>query len=73
MRVMQKLSIEPAPEPIREFFARYKAIAEIVTITGEMYSLRQQYINSGVVTSKSAKDALHVAIATVTQCNLIVS
>ncbi len=46
--------IEPAPQSIREFFARYEAIAEIVTITREMYSLRQQYINSGVVTPKSA-------------------
>jgi hypothetical protein len=38
-----------------------------------MYVLRQQYINSGVVTPKSAEDALHVAIATVTQCSFIVS
>ncbi len=65
--------IEPAPQSIREFFARYEAISEIVTITREMYLLRQQYINSGVVTPKSAEDALHVAIATVTQCSLIVS
>ncbi len=65
--------IEPAPKPIREFFTRYEAISEIVEITQEMYFLRQQYINSGVVTPKSAEDALHVAIASVTQCNLIVS
>lgn len=67
------LFTEPAPQSIREFFARYEAVAEIVTITPEMYVLRQQYINSGVVTPKSAEDALHVAIATVTQCSLIVS
>lgn len=67
------LSTEPAPQSIREFFARYEAVAEIVTITPEMYVLRQQYINSGIVTPKSAEDALHVAIATVTQCSLIVS
>ena len=38
-----------------------------------MLFLQQQYINSGVVTAKSSEDALHVAIATVTQCDLIVS
>jgi predicted nucleic acid-binding protein len=65
--------IEPAPEKIRDFFAKYMVVAEIVKITQEMLSLRQHYINAGVVTPKSAEDALHVAIATVTQCNLIVS
>ena len=65
--------IEPAPQKIREFFARYEAVAEIAQVTHEMLLLQQQYINSGIVTPKSAEDALHVAIATVTQCNLIVS
>jgi len=65
--------IEPAPQKIRDFFAHYESIAEIAQVTQEMLLLQQQYINSGVVTPKSAEDALHVAIATVTQCNLIVS
>ncbi len=65
--------IEPAPERIRAFFARYEAIAEIPQVTPETLLLQQQYIDSGVVTAKSMDDALHVAIATVSQCNLIVS
>jgi predicted nucleic acid-binding protein len=65
--------IEPAPQKIRDFFAHYEAIAEIAQVTQEMLLLQQQYIKSGVVTPKSAEDALHVAIATVAQCNLIVS
>ena len=65
--------IEPAPETIRDFFTRYETVAEIANITQEMLNLRHQYISSGVVTPKSAEDALHVAIATVTKCNLIVS
>lgn len=32
-----------------------------------------EYINSGVVTEKSFDDALHVAIATISGCDLIVS
>ncbi len=65
--------IEPAPEEIRNFFYRYESIAEIVQVTQEALLLQQQYINSGVVTPKSAEDALHVALATVSQCTLIVS
>ncbi len=48
-------------------------MAEITQVTQEALLLQQQYINSGVVTLKSSEDALHVAIATVSQCSLIVS
>jgi len=65
--------IEPAPQRIRDFFSLYEAIAEIAQLSEEMILLQQQYIKSGVVTEKSAEDALHVAIATVAQCSLIVS
>ena len=54
--------IEPAPQRIRDFFSLYEAIAEIAQLTEEMILLQQQYIKSGVVTEKSAEDALHVAI-----------
>ncbi len=65
--------IEPAPEKIRDLFARYESVAEIAPVTQQALLLQQQYINSGVVTPKSAEDALHVAVATVSQCTLIVS
>jgi len=65
--------IEPAPEKIRLHFLRCEAFAEIAQITHEALLLQQQYIISGVVTPKSAEDALHVPIATVSQCDLIVS
>nr|VFK45016.1 MAG: PIN domain-containing protein [Candidatus Kentron sp. SD]VFK49637.1 MAG: PIN domain-containing protein [Candidatus Kentron sp. SD]VFK80955.1 MAG: PIN domain-containing protein [Candidatus Kentron sp. SD] len=65
--------IEPAPDRIRDFFARYESIAEIVRVTQEALLLQRQYIDSGVVTPKSAEDALHVALATVSRCALIVS
>ena len=35
--------------------------------------LQQRYIESRVVTEKSEDDALHVAVATVAKCDLIVS
>jgi len=65
--------IDPAPAHIREFFARYVKVAEIVPLSQEAIRLQQQYVNSGVVTEKSIGDALHVAVATLSQCNLIVS
>ena len=65
--------IEPAPEKIRDFFTHYESIAEITPVTQEALLLQQQYLNSGIVAPKSAEDALHVALATVSQCTLIVS
>ncbi|MEE8059454.1 MAG: type II toxin-antitoxin system VapC family toxin [Pseudomonadales bacterium] len=65
--------IEPAPEKIRLFFARYAESAAIAVTSEEALELQLSYIKSGVVTEKSLDDALHVAIATVSGCNLIVS
>lgn len=65
--------IEPAPENIREFFAQYAKSAELALPTEEMFILQQQYISAGLVTEKSTEDALHVAIASVVKCDLIVS
>nr|VFK12909.1 MAG: hypothetical protein BECKLPF1236A_GA0070988_100798 [Candidatus Kentron sp. LPFa]VFK29163.1 MAG: hypothetical protein BECKLPF1236C_GA0070990_100817 [Candidatus Kentron sp. LPFa] len=47
--------------------------AEIAQVTEKAILLQRQYIDSGVVTPKSAEDALHVALATVSCCALIVS
>lgn len=71
--VMVEAEIEPAPEKVRNFFARYESIAETAPLSQEAFLLQQQYINSGIVTPKSNEDALHVALATISQCTLIVS
>ena len=42
-------------------------------ISKEALELQSHYVASGVVTEKSLDDALHVAIATVSACDLIVS
>ena len=65
--------IDPAPQEVRAFFYRYTSVAEIVEIGHEAMQLQQRYIESGVVTEKSEDDALHVAVATVAKCDLIVS
>lgn len=65
--------IEPAPEEVRAFFERYIAIAEVVDVNDEALRLQQQYLSTGIVTSQAEQDALHVAVASVSRCDLIVS
>ena len=65
--------IEPAPDDIRQFFSKYAKFAEIADVSKEALELQLSYIKSGVVTEKSLDDALHVAISTVSGCDLIVS
>jgi hypothetical protein len=47
--------------------------ADSVAVTANSLALRQAYIEAGIVTPKSGNDALHVALATVGECPLIVS
>ena len=47
--------------------------AEIAPITREALRLRKEYIASHIVTTRSLDDALHVAIATTSACDIIVS
>ena len=65
--------IEPAPEKIKSFFIKYVQNATIADVSEEALRLRSEYIESGVVTASSSNDALHVAIATVSGCDFIVS
>ena len=54
-------------------FAEVITYAELVEITESALQLRQAYIDYGVVTQKSMLDALHVAVASVAGCTMIVS
>ena len=65
--------IEAAPKKIQDFFISATKKAQIAIIKPEIIDLQESYIQSGVVTKKSHQDALHVAIATVSECDLIVS
>jgi len=65
--------VEPAPSEVRELFERYLRIAEVCKISEDALTLQQLYIDAGIVPFKSQNDALHVAIATVAACDIIVS
>ncbi len=65
--------MEQAPVQIRQFFEELLLRATVVEITKEMLELQQAYIKQGVLGKKSYDDALHIAIATVSGVDLIVS
>lgn len=62
-----------APEFVRELFTNMLVLAEVVGVTREVLELRDSYMQSGIVTEKSRDDATHVALATVSDCEVIVS
>ena len=65
--------LDQAPSEIQEFFKSYTNLAQEVEISQEAIELQLQYIELGVVPERSLADALHVAMATVSECELIVS
>lgn len=65
--------ISPAPVAVRDFFAGMLGLAEVAEISEDALQLRSAYLNAGIVSPKWSEDALHVAVATVSGCPLIVS
>lgn len=68
-----RAEIEPAPEKVKIFFNDMIEIAEIVDVSKEALQLRDAYLKAGIITPKYSDDALHVALASVSNCSLIVS
>lgn len=71
--VLVDLELTPAPEQVREFFRTFRDVSEIVDVTDAAIDLREKYLSAGIVSPASETDALHVAIATVSACPIIVS
>lgn len=65
--------IAGAPKDTQHLYAAVVQYADIVTPTREAVLLQQAYLDAGVITSRWADDALHVATATVSECDMIVS
>jgi len=63
-----------APDRIRNILDELSPeIYEMVAASQEAEVLSQKYLEAGVLTPKSADDALHVALATVARADVIVS
>jgi hypothetical protein len=65
--------LEDAPEAIRKTWEGLLPSVEVLQVTEEALTLQDAYLRAGVVTQKWDRDALHVAMATVSRCAMIVS
>ena len=65
--------LDAAPEEVRRLFERMLPGTELVEITAEALTVQQAYLEAGIVSARHADDALHVAIAAVSRCSLVVS
>lgn len=68
-----RAEIESAPEKVKNYFNDMLEFSEIVDVSKEALQLRDAYLKAGIVTPKYSNDALHVALASVSTCSLIVS
>lgn len=65
--------ISKGPDLVRHLFRKFIQTAELIRVERAALSLRNAYVEAGILTPKWADDALHVALATVGGANLIVS
>lgn len=65
--------IVAAPEKVKKFLEELKSDATVIEVSEAAIKLREAYLKSNIVTKKSSNDALHVALATVNNCPMIIS
>ncbi len=73
LSALVRMGIEQAPVDVRDFVSECEVFAELVEAGEEAIRLRQAYLDAGIVGPKWNADALHVAVATVSACRVIVS
>jgi len=62
-----------APLAVRRFFDEMLGFAEVADVSASALDLRDAYLQAKIVAATHSDDALHVALATVAGCTLIVS
>ena len=65
--------LEGAPDSMHILFEEMRRTGEVADVTEEAVRLHQAYLEAGILPSKWEADALHVALATVSECRLVVS
>jgi predicted nucleic acid-binding protein len=65
--------LRDAPEPVRVFFRALEPFIEVAEIDEAAMELQAGYLDAHIVSSRWEADALHVAVATVSLCPVIVS
>jgi predicted nucleic acid-binding protein len=62
-----------APKEVTLLFDEIIPLAELIEISEQSLKLRNAYLEAKIVSQKYSEDALHVALATVADCKLLVS
>jgi hypothetical protein len=65
--------LEAAPEMVRAHFHDMRMNAETVDVTAAALELRDAYLAAKIIGRRWSTDALHVALATLARCPIIVS
>ncbi|MBF0208274.1 MAG: type II toxin-antitoxin system VapC family toxin [Oligoflexia bacterium] len=66
--------LEKSPEEVKKLFASIPEVAlEVVSITAEIENLRDAYLANKIVTEKYFDDAEHIAAATISKTDIIIS
>jgi len=65
--------ISGAPPEVQETSAEWLDAAELTPLSGEALDLQQACLEAAIVGPRGDTDALHVALATVARCRVIVS
>ena len=62
-----------APQKVKKLLGEMLPESDIALINEEALLLRDAYISSGILSHRWLNDALHVAVAVVNECSMIVS
>ena len=65
--------LEEAATPVRNSFEEVRRLCDIVDVTEEAILLQRAYLEAGIISRDWEADALHVALASVSGCRLLVS
>lgn len=70
---MVREEIAQAPQSVRDLFQEMARDAVIAPVTADALRLRAAYHQAGILSARWGEDALHVALASVSGCDMIVS
>lgn len=65
--------LSEAPAAVRDEFEDLLPETEVVDVTPDALALQEAYLDAGILTPQWEDDALHIALATVGNCDLVVS
>jgi predicted nucleic acid-binding protein len=65
--------IKSAPLRVQQIFTKYLPQTELLTVSFEAIKLQQAYLSAKILSIPYQTDALHVALATVAECSVLLS